>query len=75
MIDEHRLLFYNNNLCGQFLESSIQDQKKIDNFFSVNDPDFERLTDTKMSSETKQTFFTLLLEDSPPGLEGILDKR
>ena len=71
MIDEHRLLFYNNELCGKFLEDSKTKNKDHSHYFSIADEEFEKL----MREMQKQTFFTLIMEDSPLKYEGILDKR
>ena len=71
MIEEHRLLFYNNELCGNFLENSTTRNKEQSNYFSIADKEFKKM-DLEKSS---QTFFTLIMEDSPMKYEGILDKR
>lgn len=64
MSEEHRLLFYNNNLCGKLLNRN-------ENNFSISDKDF----DNCRANSSEQTFFTLLLEDCPQDFEGIFDKR
>ena len=71
MIDEHRLLFYNNELCGQFLEQSTTKEKEHSNYFSISDNEFVNMR----NEDSQQTFFTLIMEDSPMKYEGILDKR
>jgi hypothetical protein len=71
MVDEHRLLFYNNELCGNFLENAGEKNKKHSNYFSIADEEFVKFGKEKQD----QTFFTLIMEDSPVKYEGILDKR
>lgn len=71
MIDEHRLLFYNNELCGHFLEKSTSKNKEHSNYFSIADEEFQKLRGT----QTSRTFFTLIMEDEPVEYKGILDKR
>lgn len=71
MVDEHRLLFYNNELCGNFLENSTTKNKELSNYFSIADEEFVKLRNEKES----QTFFTLVMEDEPEKYKGILDKR
>ena len=71
MVDEHRLLFYNNELCGKFLENSAAKDKEHSNYFSIADEDFRSMRE----AAPDQTFFTLIMEDSPMKYEGILDKR
>ena len=71
MIEEHRLLFYNNELCGNFLENSTTRNKEHSNYFSIADEEFKKMALEK----SNQTFFNIIMEDSPMKYKGILDKR